>query len=542
MNKISLILILCLIVFSTFLTGCVYEPLEVDLNTLNIYPITASTFQVGSAGMPYLDGWFDNINGVPVGGGGLEIDPLWSASPSFGITAGDILTWNNAPALYVPYVGATGNIDLNAKEVTNGTLNAMVGKGTWTASGTWKLPAMYFNGDITSDRWLSHATNTFFGIGVVGDGNLVHTVGATGYYNTAFGNNALYSDNTGFENSAFGYNALKNNTEGYFNSAFGENSLLFNEGGDFNTGIGVGALSLNNSGSFNTAVGVQSSHNGTSGSYNTAIGVHAGYSNSIGDRNVFIGYQAGYNELGSDTLYIENSDTTTPLIYGNFSTDLLTIYGKLGIGVYPPTAYLHLPAGTAAAGTAPLKLTMGTLLAAPEAGVLEYDGTGIYLTNTNHRRFISQAADSIITSQTVANTVVQTTVYTAVLNANELKAYRVYRLWYFGKFSTHDAADQITVVVNVNGTTLVTLQSTAGLVTDAPFSGSCVFTVRTTGVAGTISSYGNITLGTKIVNTNTSSVSVNTTAINYSTLVFQWSNADAGNTITLDQAFVEVLD
>jgi len=37
----------------------------------------------------------------------------------------------------------------------------------------------------------------------------------------------------------------------------------------------------------------------------------------------FIGYQSGFNESGSNKLYIDNSNTTTPLIYGDFSKDSL---------------------------------------------------------------------------------------------------------------------------------------------------------------------------------------------------------------------------
>ena len=45
-----------------------------------------------------------------------------------------------------------------------------------------------------------------------------------------------------------------------------------------------------------------------------------------------------------------------------------------------PTALLQLAAGTASANTAPLKLTSGINLTTPEAGTVEYDGTGLYST------------------------------------------------------------------------------------------------------------------------------------------------------------------
>ncbi len=452
----------------------------------------------------------------------LFVTDIWGDDATF-----NTITIGGVPFVagnYVPYNGATGNIDLNAKEVINGTLNNMVGKGTWMASGTWKLPAMFFNGDITTDRWLSTSGNTFLGVDVIGNDNLAHTVGSEGYYNTGIGYRTLYNITTSYFNTAVGAYALEDLTTGTYNTAVGQLALGDVVTGNFNTAIGMQALAVN------------------IGSYNTAIGLFAGASNIVGDSNIFIGASAGKSELGSNKLYIDVVDTLTPVIYGNFSSDYLTFYGELGIGVDAPSALIHLKAGTAVAGTAPLKLTAGTLLTTPEAGALEYDGMGIYLTNTNHRRFISQAADSIIASETVANTTVDTTVFTAMVNADELKAHRVYRMSFYGQFGTNSAADTVTVSIHVNGTVIGTITSTAGVVSGVPFRGEAVFTVRTTGVAGTISSYTELTLDTKILHTNTSSLVVNTTNINYATLHFQWDNADVDNTITLDQAFLEVLD
>lgn len=56
--------------------------------------------------------------------------------------------------------------------------------------------------------------------------------------------------------------------------------------------------------------------------------------------------------------------------------------GNVGIGTATPTAKLHLPAGTASASTAPLKLTSGTLNTTPEAGAVEFLTDGYYGTIT----------------------------------------------------------------------------------------------------------------------------------------------------------------
>jgi hypothetical protein len=72
-------------------------------------------------------------------------------------------------------------------------------------------------------------------------------------------------------------------------------------------------------------------------------------------------------------------------------TDVLDILsdGRVGVGMLLPTAVLQLKAGTATAGTAPLKLTSGTLTTAPEPGALEYDGTAWYMTTGTTRTRIA---------------------------------------------------------------------------------------------------------------------------------------------------------
>jgi len=67
-------------------------------------------------------------------------------------------------------------------------------------------------------------------------------------------------------------------------------------------------------------------------------------------------------------------------------TNGLAISGKVGVGITIPMAVLHLKAGTATAGTAPLKLTSGTLNTTPEAGAIEFDGTNLYFVNSSGTR------------------------------------------------------------------------------------------------------------------------------------------------------------
>jgi hypothetical protein len=55
------------------------------------------------------------------------------------------------------------------------------------------------------------------------------------------------------------------------------------------------------------------------------------------------------------------------------------INGNVGIGTTEPTALLHIKAGTASAGTAPIKLTSGTLNTTPEEGAIEYYNGELYI-------------------------------------------------------------------------------------------------------------------------------------------------------------------
>ena len=165
---------------------------------------------------------------------------------------------------------------------------------------------------------------------------------STGFSNTAIGRGALQNA-TGSINTAVGRSALNSLTTGGLNTAIGEAALLSSTTSNNNTAVGSSALRLNTTGNFNTAIG-KDAGNQNNGGNNTFLGGQAGFLNTTGSRNVFIGYNAGYNETGSDKLYIDNNNTTTPLIFGDFATDLLRVNGTLNIN----NAYnLPTTAGTA---------------------------------------------------------------------------------------------------------------------------------------------------------------------------------------------------
>ncbi len=171
----------------------------------------------------------------------------------------------------------------------------------------------------------------------------------TGRFNVAIGYQALMKDTTG-ANTAIGRRSLENNTSGVGNTALGLRSMLYNESGTANTSVGIDALRNNNSGDYNAAMGTGAMLNHVSGDDNIAVGAYAGQQIFNGERNtmlgymagsggiphnksggVFIGYNAGANELTDNKLYIENSNSNFPLIYGDFATDKIHINGALSI-------------------------------------------------------------------------------------------------------------------------------------------------------------------------------------------------------------------
>ncbi len=137
----------------------------------------------------------------------------------------------------------------------------------------------------------------------------------------------LHDDGSDNRNTAVGYRAMDSITIGSSNVAMGFEALFSNKTHYDNVAIGDRALYKNNQ-SGNTGLGFNALYFNTNGSRNVAVGRNAGRNNQ-GSGNVFIGYQAAYNEVGSDKLYIDNSSTSNPLIYGDFSDNYIKINGEL---------------------------------------------------------------------------------------------------------------------------------------------------------------------------------------------------------------------
>jgi hypothetical protein len=137
------------------------------------------------------------------------------------------------------------------------------------------------------------------------------------------------NNNTGTRNTYVGHAAGSNTGGGNENISMGWYTGLWTTG-DRNVIIGNEAgrgSDGNTDGNDNVLIGHNSAKNLTSGETNVILGSHAGYNVGPGSGNVFIGYQAGFNETGDEYLYIDNTDTDYPLIFGDFIYDQVAVYG-----------------------------------------------------------------------------------------------------------------------------------------------------------------------------------------------------------------------
>jgi len=202
-------------------------------------------------------------------------------------------------------------------------------------------------------------------------------------------------------------------------------------------------------------------------------------------------------------------------------------------------APLVLVAGTATAGDAPLKFTSGALLATPEAGAMEfYDGRW-YITGTAKQRVIDRTGGVIVATTTVANTAVETTIWTETLSANAMRAGRLYKLHCDGIISNHSNDDDITFNFYVGGTLLATVTPTLKTYSNATWSADFEMTVRTIGMGGTSALHGDVFIGA-LETLFASLQAVDTTAANAITLKVKWNTALAANTISIYQGWLEL--
>ena len=222
------------------------------------------------------------------------------------------------------------------RDLTGGNGNSFIGwqSGRETTIGNNN----FFLGYVSGANNTTGSRNIFIGSSA-GQEN------TTGTENIVIGNAAKVNDTIGVNNTYIG-NWSGSLSYGSNNTFFGDSTGVYNNA-NYNAFFGHAAGVANTTGTYNFFNGYQSGYGNTTGGNNMFMGYRSGYGNTTGGNNMFLGYESGYNNgtgsnnifIGyrsaknlvnqSNKLYIENSDSGTPLIYGDFATDDVTINGTI---------------------------------------------------------------------------------------------------------------------------------------------------------------------------------------------------------------------
>ena len=204
------------------------------------------------------------------------------------------------------------------------------------------------------------------GIGITAPGATLEVRGKMKIWDNSSNRNIFVNGGilpcTADDNIAIGNSALSKTT-GNYNIAIGTGTLQQNLAGADNVAIGYNTMSINETGARNTALGEAAGANNTIGNNNVYLGYNAGGS-SDNSGNVCIGYNAGANNILDNRLYIANSSTNPPLIYGNFTA------GNVGIGTTNTLSKLCVNGGVAVGSYAGAN-------AAPSNGLIVSGNVGI---------------------------------------------------------------------------------------------------------------------------------------------------------------------
>ena len=346
---------------------------------------------------------------------------------------------------------------------------------------------------------------------------------------------------------------------GYINRVSGSHNIIAGGSstirGDFNAALG-GNLVISGTYSF-----VAGAYNEIKGGYDNAIlgGFHnqinGGQKSSIlggEDNRITSDYSAVFGRKARalhDGVVILSDDTDqyfdsiqTNEFAARFPNGFRFVAGLNATGTPAHTVYI-LPTGTVYAKDIVVSGSLifeekSALLTSPIPGTLEYYNDRLYLTNVGTQRPIDRTSDVVTGTSSVSNTTVETTIYTGIIGANDLKVGNVLKAHVSGLLSNNSASDNITIRGYIGSTLLGTFNPAIGNVTDEVWDVDAILTVRSLGAAGDIAWLarfeiaGNDTVGTDIS-------SVNTTISEDFTITVEWNSAKAGNTISIYQGFME---
>lgn len=240
------------------------------------------------------------------------------------------------------------------------------------------------------------------------------------------------------------------------------------------------------------------------------------------------------------TVFATNFDgifTLTNDTIFNFEVDIVNAEvrvdaGDVGIRT-TPTAYLHLGAGTAAAGTAPFKFTAGTNLGVIENGAMEWDGTSLFISAGGTRVNLTNKENALTFSAPLSRSVNTISITDAAADGvtKGIATFAAADFEATAGVISIDYANGQAASASVNGFMTTGTQTLAGAKT---WTGNAVFNgAASIQVGGTVNGVFNITSSAASLR-GTIDLSSNNPRLN--SVSGSWLFASAGSTIGLFNA------
>lgn len=299
-----------------------------------------------------------NVVVTPNGTGNVVISNLAIANSTL------ISTVTNANITLIP--NGTGDVVLSADTITVGDLNT---NATISTQGTGNLTLSTNGGTNSGNIVIAQGTNANIVVTPNGTGNVV--IG-----NLAIANNQIISTvtNANVLIDPDGTGSIQTHANTVMQGLNGVATTLTTNGTsnitiNTNNGTNSGSILLVNgaNGNINITTNGTGNINATANTLRVGTSATAATITTNSTGNLTLNTNAGVNSGSIQIVQGTNANI-------NISTN--------GTGL-TNVDRLVLSAGTATAGTAPLKLTSGTLLTSSEPGAIEYDGTLFYATRTS---------------------------------------------------------------------------------------------------------------------------------------------------------------
>ncbi|ADQ79237.1 hypothetical protein Palpr_1089 [Paludibacter propionicigenes WB4] len=230
--------------------------------------------------------------------------------------------------------------------------------------------------------------SNLFSTGLPGTGSGVTGSLSSNFFGEKAGQNATGASYSNFLGNGAGADATSASSSNFL----GQNAGLGAISASFSNFIGEGAGYYANLARNSNFIGQNAGYNASSAQYSTLIGYNVGNDglsgNHIGKNNIIIGTNITLPATTENSINIGGvlfGKNTYSSASGNPST-AASNNGSIGIGVASPAARLHLPAGGAASGMAPLKFTTSAnKVAVLEEGAMEYANSHLYFTTATER-------------------------------------------------------------------------------------------------------------------------------------------------------------